>query len=94
MNLSTYVDEERGRQTSLGAAVKAHPQTVWQWARGARRVPRSKCAAVEAASKGAVTVEELRPDLPWARIPDLSWPHPEGRPVVDEARAVAGAFHA
>lgn len=91
MQLSNYVDAERGRQTTLGAAVKTPPQTVWQWARGARRVPSGKCAAVEVATKGEVTVEELRPDLPWARIPDPSWPHPNGRPVVDQARAVIEA---
>ena len=43
------------------------------------------------AAGGAVTVEELNPNLPWSRIPDKSWPHPKGRPVVDVSLAKEAA---
>ena len=51
------------------------------------RAPPDRCPAIELATKGAVTVESLRPDVRWQRIPDPTWPHPEGRPCRDYAAA-------
>lgn len=42
---------------------------VYQWSRGIRPVPVEHCAAIEAATLGAITRQELRPD-DWAYI----WP--------------------
>lgn len=53
-----------------------------------RGIPPERCPLIERATAGAHTVEALRPDAPWSRIPDPSWPHPSGRPVIDVARPV------
>ena len=43
----------------------------------------------ERALGGLVTAEQLRPDVRWVRIPDESWPHPAGRPLIDVAAPAA-----
>jgi len=55
--------------------------------------PLDRCPAIERATEGRVTVEELRPDLAgrWHRIPDPAWPHPQGRPLLDVAGAAKEA---
>lgn len=58
-------------------------RNVYPWFATERPFPAEHCPAVERATKGAVTVEELRPNEQWARVKDKAWPHPEGRPVVD-----------
>ena len=82
MDLKQYV-AERGRQTALAAQIKAQPQLVWQWANGVKAVPSERCGDIELASEGAVTCEELRPDVHWHRVVDGAWPHPMGRPLID-----------
>lgn len=42
------------------------PPTVNQWVNGDRHVPAERCPDIEAATGGAVTCEELRPDISWA----------------------------
>jgi DNA-binding transcriptional regulator YdaS (Cro superfamily) len=87
MDLHTYL-AERGSQTRLATAIDAQPQLVWQWAQrdGRRQVPVERCPSIERATEGAVTCEELRRDVTWARIPDAAWPwHKEGRPLLDVA---------
>jgi DNA-binding transcriptional regulator YdaS (Cro superfamily) len=100
MDLLTYL-AERGSQTRLAEAIEAQPQLVWQWAQpdGRRRVPVERCPAIERATAGAVTCEELRPDACWHRVADPAWPwHPQGRPLIDVARratlALQDAQHA
>jgi DNA-binding transcriptional regulator YdaS (Cro superfamily) len=66
MKLAEWVDQERGRQSSLARAVGVDSQLVWQWARGVRQVPADRCPAIERATEGAVRCEELRPDVEWA----------------------------
>lgn len=62
-----------------------------QWLTGVRAVPPDRCPAIERATDGRVTVEELRPDLAgrWYRVPDPDWPHPKGRPLLDVAAPAA-----
>jgi DNA-binding transcriptional regulator YdaS (Cro superfamily) len=52
-----------------------------------RRPEPHYCAAIERASAGAVTCEELRDDVKWSRVRDAKWPHPKGRPVVEVVAA-------
>ena len=52
---------------------------------GGRQIPDDRCPAIEFASGGYVTCEEQRPDLVWVRVKDRSWPHPQGRPLVDHS---------
>lgn len=51
------------------------------------RIPDKRCPAIERATNGAWLCEVLCPEVIWSRIPDPTWPHPAGRPVIDPARA-------
>lgn len=88
MNLSQYLTADRGRQSELSRRIGAHAPDVSRWASGERRVPPDRCPAIELATAGEVTCEELRPDVRWQRVPDADWPHPGGRPLIDVARQV------
>jgi len=45
------------------------PVTIHQWAfRPDKQVPAERCPAIERATGGAVTCEELRPDVDWQFI--------------------------
>jgi DNA-binding transcriptional regulator YdaS (Cro superfamily) len=74
--------------TSLGGPSKVarmlgiKPPSVTGWR---NRVPPDRCPAIEKATGGAVTCEQLRPDVRWVRVPDPAWPHPDGRPCIDVA---------
>lgn len=75
----------RGTSRSLAKAVGVTPVTMWQWINGVKPVPIDRCPDIEAATKGAVTCEELRPDATWVRVPaDWAW-HVAGRPLLDVA---------
>ncbi|PWG61745.1 transcriptional regulator [Spiribacter halobius] len=52
--------ESRAR---LAAAIGVSPQFVSQLLRGQRPVPPERCRAIEHASGGAATAEQLRPDV-------------------------------
>lgn len=65
--------------------VQLHEQYLYQVFSGRRLMPVDRCPAIERASKGKVTCEALRPDVRWWRIPDSTWPHPNGRPAIDVA---------
>jgi DNA-binding transcriptional regulator YdaS (Cro superfamily) len=57
-----------GAELARRAGVK--PQVVSEWIGGGRRIPPGRCPAIEAATDGQVTCEQLRPDLEWAVLPD------------------------
>jgi len=50
-----------GSQRQLARRVGVTQQAINKWAKG--RTPAERCHAVAAATEGAVTVHELRPDL-------------------------------
>lgn len=75
-----------GGQSALARLINAKQQEIWNWANG-RPVPADRCPALERATAGRVTCEELRPDVAWQRVADSDWPHPGGRPCIDVARA-------
>jgi DNA-binding transcriptional regulator YdaS (Cro superfamily) len=77
--------ETLGGQTALAEAIHGAPQLVNNWVRRGGLAPEDKCPAIENATRGAVSCEELRPDVAWIRIPDQTWPHPQGRPLVDHS---------
>jgi DNA-binding transcriptional regulator YdaS (Cro superfamily) len=56
-----------------------------------RGIPPERCVAIERATAGRWTVERIRPDTAWHRIPDPAWPHPAGRPAIDVARPQVAA---
>ena len=52
-----------GGKAALARALNTYPQKVDNWTRRSGRVPAEYCVAIEQATGGSVTVEELRPDL-------------------------------
>lgn len=63
-----------GGQSALADAIGVKQQHVWNWLNRPGHVPVEHCAAIEAATGGAVTRRELRPD-DWFRIwPELVTP--------------------
>jgi len=89
MKLIEYLSV-RGAQSKLALAVGVTPVIVNQWTHDVRQAPAERCPDIEIATDGAVTCEELRPDVTWIRFHDKSWPHPKGRPLIDHShKAVA-----
>lgn len=91
MTLDEYLRSDGALTVAeLRAAIGARSDDqVRQWQHGyAGRLPSPEnCAAIERATGGKVTCEELRPGEQWHRVRDRSWKwHPQGRPVVDVAR--------
>ena len=82
--------DQLGGPTAVARMVGCRVPSVIEWRK--RGIPADRCPAIERATSGAVTCETLRPDVAWARIPDASWPHPAGRPVIDVARPMAEAI--
>lgn len=86
------VIDQLGGPAAVARMVGCKPPSVIEWRK--RGIPAERCPAIERASSGAVRCETLRPDIQWSRIEDPTWPHPDGRPVIDVARPVAEAQEA
>lgn len=94
MNLDQYLSRpDAPSVVAFAAAIgdRLHSDQVraWRYGHGGRKPAPHNCAAIERASEGLVTCEELRPDLSWHRVRDKSWPHKDGRPCLDVAKAAA-----
>ncbi len=76
MNLADFIADTTRRAT-LARDTGTAAGYLWQIATGWRGKKASLDLAVriETATGGVVTVEELRPDLPWVRV--------DGRPLLD-----------
>jgi DNA-binding transcriptional regulator YdaS (Cro superfamily) len=73
----------------LADLIKSRQSVVSNW-RARKNVSAEGCAEIERATDGAVTCEELRPDLRWQRMADAGWPwHAAGRPLLDVAAEAA-----
>lgn len=66
-----------GGPTACSRALGVTPQAVFFWLRGARTLSAEQCIAIERETAGAVTVEELRPDVDWAVIRGRPTPQKE-----------------
>jgi hypothetical protein len=55
----------------------------WQHGYADRRPNPDNRVALERATGGKVNVEEWGSDCKWKRLKDRSWPHPDGRPLLD-----------
>jgi DNA-binding transcriptional regulator YdaS (Cro superfamily) len=92
MDLTEYLRrDDAPTRAEFCALIGAHAPDLSRWIsdpdhKDHRAIPEAKCVLIEQHTKGASTCEENRPDLSWARIPDVNWPHPAGRPVLDLAR--------
>ncbi|WKL18699.1 helix-turn-helix domain-containing protein [Comamonas testosteroni] len=67
-----------GGQLSLAKALKVTPPAVNQWLSGKRPVPAERCPSIERLTGGAVTCEQLRPDVEWSFLRQSSQPLDEG----------------
>ena len=89
MDLKTYIaSQPRGAGSDLAAKIDAPRVLLTQWTVGdaPRAVPVDRCADIERATEGAVTCEEMRPDVRWHRVKDKAWPwHAKGRPLLEVA---------
>lgn len=98
MQLRTYVQNlPRGTMGEFAAKAGVLRVLLSQWTadEDARKVPVDRCPDIERASDGAVTCEEMRPDARWHRIADAGWPwHPEGRPLLEVAKAATSTTEA
>lgn len=52
-----------GGQTALARKLGVNQQNVSWWLNKSKKVPAERCAAIEAATGGAVTRYDLRPDV-------------------------------
>lgn len=68
MNIVLKAIEAAGGATALARAVGVVPMAVQQWKK--RGVPPERCLLVEAATHGAVTRYDLRPDI-FGPAPDV-----------------------
>ena len=98
MTLSEYFALERGNQAGLAVALGLSTPGIRQWVVGIRPIPVEHGAAIERATGGQVTRQELFPDI-WARIwPELVAPaaeHPgkfSGVSTIDHAAELRGAI--
>lgn len=83
MKLSQYLSQERGRQKALALTIGAHAPDVSRWAKGTRPIPVEHGAALERATSGLVTRQEMFPD-DWQRIwPELVDAPPATRRAAD-----------
>lgn len=65
--LALYAQLQRGNLTQLAKDLKVSLPVVSSWVHARRKVPASRCLAIEHATNGLVRAETLRPDLRWTR---------------------------
>jgi DNA-binding transcriptional regulator YdaS (Cro superfamily) len=67
MLIKDYLSQTQTKAAHLARAISVPPSLLSQWSNGDRPVPMDKCLKIERATSGAVTCEELRPDVDWSR---------------------------
>lgn len=68
-NSIAKASEILGGQSALARILSVSPPTINQWIKGLRPIPVERCSAIERATNGQVTRQELRPE-DWQDI----WP--------------------
>lgn len=66
-NLISIAAQAVGSRSELARIIGVSKGAVWQWEHE-RRIPAERCPAIERATNGAVTCEEMRPDVDWAYL--------------------------
>lgn len=66
MNSISTAAELVGGVSALARLLGVTPSAVHQWLRGLRPVPAERCPVIERLTLGAVTCEQLRPDVEWS----------------------------
>lgn len=86
MKLSAYLDSlGRGSKAKLAAQIGGHASDLSDWISGSRAVPIHHCSPIEAATGGAVTRRDLRPD-DW----HLIWPELAKQKAAKEPSCAGG----
>ncbi|MEI8324967.1 MAG: helix-turn-helix domain-containing protein [Betaproteobacteria bacterium] len=70
-----------GGVSRLALLLGVQPPTVHEWKSGKRQVPAERCPQIERVTAGAVTCEQLRPDMEWSvirSVPRVSAPIEHG----------------
>jgi len=82
MNLHQYLSKDGVSAKSLSICLGVSDVLISQWKTGVRQVPAERCPDIERATVGAVTCEELRPDLAdqWAFLRGTEKPPAEDKP--------------
>jgi DNA-binding transcriptional regulator YdaS (Cro superfamily) len=78
MNPIDQLAVRAGGLTRLAESFDVSKQTLVNWR--TRGTPPDRCVEIEQLT--GFTVEQMRPDLRWIRVPDPAWP--QGRPVWDK----------
>lgn len=82
-----------GGQTKMARLLNVKPPTVNQWVHLVKQIPAERCPKIERFTHGAVTCEELRPDVDWAYLRGsvvTSKPEAAGpAPAAEEAEVTA-----
>ena len=68
MKLQDYFLVTGISQAALAREIGVSVVLINQWKSGVRQVPASRCPDIERATNGAVTCEELRPDVNWGYL--------------------------
>lgn len=66
-----------GGQAAMSRKLCVSSPTVNQWVMGVRQIPAERCPAIEKATEGIVTCEDLRPDVDWDYLRRTASPQPE-----------------
>jgi DNA-binding transcriptional regulator YdaS (Cro superfamily) len=69
MSLADYLQQTGTSQRHLAELVGVTQGRVSQWL-GGETIPPERCIAIQTATGGALTCEQLRPDLEWHQLPD------------------------
>lgn len=85
-HMSKITVKDLGGPTRVARVLGLAAPSVHGWRNG---IPADHCPALERESGGNFTVEQMRPDVRWHRVPDPAWPHPDGRPLIDVAEPAA-----
>lgn len=78
MDIRTYTASRRGAAAELARAINVSPSYLSQMASGLAPVSAERSVAIERATAGAVTRQDLRPDDYWLIWPDLPTPTQQG----------------
>lgn len=62
MDLTAYLNQERGRGAKLARHLNVKPVNISRWRKKQKLVPTRYCLRIESWSAGVVTRQELRPD--------------------------------
>lgn len=79
--MSESLIEQLGGTAEVARMTEVAQPSVTRWKKSG--IPAERCPRIELAKRGQTTVEQLRPDVRWIRVPDPNWPNALGRPCID-----------